>query len=73
MNIALISGRSWCVGVAMLLTACQHAAAAPYLPSRPPGETFFRASSPPPHCPGQYRTTIEDSSGSIFLGCWGSK
>jgi hypothetical protein len=26
-------------------------AAAPYLPSRPPGEMFPRASSPLPHCP----------------------
>jgi hypothetical protein len=34
---------------------------------------FPRASSPPPACPGQYRTTIEDYNGTIFLGCWGTK
>jgi len=58
----------------MLLLACQHAPPAPpYLPSRPIGEMFPRASSPPPSCPGQYRTVIEDANSDIFLGCWGHK
>jgi hypothetical protein len=71
MNMALIIARPLCLGVAMLLIGCEHAP--PYLPSRPPGEMFPRASSPPPACPGQYRSTIEDFNGSIFLGCWGTK
>jgi hypothetical protein len=72
--MALIIGRSLSLGVAMLLGACQHPAPdKPYLPSRSPGEMFPRASSPPPACPGQYRTMIEDYNGPIFLGCWGSK
>jgi hypothetical protein len=72
MNIALVIGRSFfCLGLVMFFVACQHSP--PYLPSHPPGEMFPRASSPPPNCPGQYRTAIEDSSGSIFLGCWGSR
>jgi hypothetical protein len=74
MRIALFLGRSLCISVATLLTACQHPPPEkPYLPSHPPGEMFPRASSPPTECPGQYRTTIEDSNGAIFLGCWGSK
>jgi hypothetical protein len=64
-------GRALCLCAALPLIACQHSP--PYLPSRPPGEMFPRASSPPPACPGQYRTTIEDFNGSIFLGCWGTK
>jgi hypothetical protein len=68
-------GRPLCFGFITLLTACQHSSprAAPFLPSHPPGEMFPRASSPPPDCPGQYRTTIEDAGGSIFLGCWGTR
>jgi hypothetical protein len=62
---------SLCLITAMLLIGCQHSQ--PYLPSRPPGEMFPRASSPPPDCPGQYRTIIEDVNGSIFLGSWGSR
>ena len=54
---------------AVALPGCQHAP--PKLPSRPAWEMFPRASSPPPDCPGQYRTVLEDASGSIFLGCWG--
>jgi hypothetical protein len=59
------------LGFVMLLLACNHAP--PFLPSRPIGEMFPRASSPPPHCPGQYRTTIENANGDIFMGCWGHK
>jgi hypothetical protein len=57
------------------LLGCQHAPprAAPYLPSRPAGEMFPRASSPAPTCPAQYRSVIEDAGGDIFLGCWGQK
>jgi hypothetical protein len=55
--------------LAIPLLACQHAP--PYLPSHPISEMFPRASSPPPTCPGQYRLTIEDASGDVFLGCWG--
>jgi hypothetical protein len=36
-------------------------------------EMYPRGSSPPSNCPGQYRTTIEDYNGGIFLGCWDSK
>jgi hypothetical protein len=71
MDMALIIGRCFSLTVAMLLVGCQHSP--PFLPSRPPGEMFPRASSPPPNCPGQYRSTIEDFNGSIFLGCWGTK
>jgi hypothetical protein len=74
MDMALIIGRLLSLGVAMLLVACQHSPPhKPYLPSRPSWEMYPRASSPSPDCPGQYRTTIEDYNGSIFLGCWGSK
>jgi hypothetical protein len=55
------------------LAACQHQAPAPYLPSHPAWEMYPRASSPPATCPGQYRTVIEDASGTIFLGCWGGE
>jgi hypothetical protein len=74
-KMALSIGRPLSLGLAMLLTACQHPASAPasYLPSRPSWEMFPRASSPTPDCPGQYRTTLEDSNGSFFLGCWGNK
>ena len=60
---------------AMLVLGCQHAPphTAPYLPSRPAGEMFPRASSPPATCPGQYRSVIDDAGGDIFLGCWGHK
>jgi hypothetical protein len=68
---AAIIGRSMASILAMLLLGCQHAP--PYLPSRPPGEMFPRASSPPPDCPGQYRAVIEDANGNVFLGCWGHK
>jgi hypothetical protein len=70
-KMARIIARPLLLSAALLLSACQHAP--PYLPSRPPGEMFPRASSPPPTCPGQYRTTIENYNGSIFLGCWGTK
>jgi hypothetical protein len=75
MKRALILGRALYLSVALPLAACQHQPqySLPYLPSRPPAEMFPRASSPPPVCPGQYRSTIEDSGGAIFLGCWGSK
>jgi hypothetical protein len=66
-----IRARSFCLSLAVLLVACHHPP--PYLPSRPPGEMFPRASSPPPTCPGQYRSTLQASNGDIFLGCWGSK
>jgi hypothetical protein len=54
---------------AMLLLACHHAP--PYLPSHPISEMFPRASSPPPSCPGQYRSVLERADGDVFLGCWG--
>jgi len=74
MNVAAII-KCWLSLIAtMLLLACQHSPPArPYLPSRPIGEMFPRASSPPPSCPGQYRSVIEDANGEIFLGCWGHK
>jgi hypothetical protein len=71
MNVALIIDRSITLILATLLLACQHAPA--YLPSRPIGEMFPRASSPPPSCPGQYRTMIEHADGDYFMGCWGHK
>lgn len=43
------------------------------LPSHPAWEMFPRASTPPPNCPGQYRSVIEDAKGERFLGCWGQK
>jgi hypothetical protein len=56
----------------LLLAACHHTPThQPSLPSRPPGEMFPRASSPPPNCPGQYRAEIENAGGNVFLGCWG--
>ena len=70
-----ILGRSLCLSFFILPAACQHAPPRPppFLPSHPPGEMFPRASSPPPECPGQYRTMIEDAGGNIFLGCWGQR
>jgi hypothetical protein len=75
MNMARMIVGSLCLSAVMLLIGCQHAPAhdPPYLPSRPPGEMFPRASSPPPACPGQYRSVIDDFNGTIFLGCWGTK
>jgi hypothetical protein len=55
----------------VLLVGCQDAA--PYLQSHPSWEMFPRASSPPPNCPGQYRTAVENFNGDFFLGCWGTK
>jgi hypothetical protein len=58
----------------MLLAGCHYPAAAPpHPPVHPPWEMFARASSPPSSCPGQYRTTLEESSGTVFLICWGNK
>jgi hypothetical protein len=75
MKRALTLGRALCLGVALPLAACQHQPqhSLAYLPSRPSSEMFPRASSPPPVCPGQYRSTIEDSGGDSFLGRRGSK
>ena len=74
MNVAGIVSRSIAVILAMLQLACHHTPLAkPYLPSRPPGEMFPRASSPPPTCPSQYASVIADANGDIFLGCWGHK
>jgi hypothetical protein len=71
---AAIIGRSMASILAMLLLGCQHAPPAPpYLASRPTGEIYPRASSPPPDCLGQYRAVIEDANGDVFLGCWGHK
>ena len=44
-----------------------------YLPPHPISEMFPRASSPPPTCPGQYRSMIQDSGVTYFMGCWGQK
>jgi hypothetical protein len=71
MKVAPISGRSIALILAMPLLACQHEPT--YLPSRPIGQMFPRASSPPPSCPGQYRSVIEDAHGDFFIGCWGHK
>jgi hypothetical protein len=74
MRVAAIVARSVLLIPTMLLLACQHSPPVkPYLPSRPPGEMFPRASSPPATCPGQYRTVLEDATGEVFLGCWGHK
>ena len=70
MNVALITPRPLCFGLAMLLVACHHL---PYLPSRPMADMFPRGSSPPQDCPGQYRSTLERGGGSFFMGCWGIK
>jgi hypothetical protein len=62
------------LGLAMLLLACQHEPPPrPYLPSHPKEEMFPRASSPAPSCPGQYRISMENYGGDIFMGCWGNK
>jgi hypothetical protein len=65
------------VAVAMitgaLASGCAHTPPSVHLPSRPTWEMFPRASSPPADCPGQYRSVIADSSGDVFLGCWGQK
>jgi hypothetical protein len=72
--MALRIHQSTCVGLAMLLLACQHAQPPPaYLPSHQKEEMFPRASSPPPGCPGQYRISMESYSGDVFMGCWGQK
>lgn len=75
MHMALTIRRSLSLGVALLIIGCQHTRAPdpPPLASHPSWEMFPRASSPPATCPGQYRTTIEESTGTIFLGCWGHK
>lgn len=74
MNVAAIVRRPIALTLAMLPLACHDTPPAkPYLPGHPIGEMFPRASSPPPTCPGQYRTVIEDATGDIFLGCWGHK
>jgi hypothetical protein len=57
--------------LSVILLSCREAP--PYLPSHPISEMFPRASSPPPTCPGQYRSMIEDSGGTYFMGCWGQK
>jgi hypothetical protein len=59
------------ISLAMQLVVACHSAP-PYLPSHPLWEMFPRASSPPEDCPGQYRTTVENSNGSFFMGCWSS-
>jgi hypothetical protein len=60
----------------ILLSACSHALPAPApspLPAHPAWEMFPRASSPPPGCPGQYRSVLAQADGDTFLGCWGQK
>jgi hypothetical protein len=71
MNVARSIDRSIALIPLILLLGCDHAPS--HLPSRPTWEMFPRASSPPPNCPGQYRSVIEDSNGAVFLGCWGNK
>jgi hypothetical protein len=71
MNVALIVNRSICLGLAMMLIACRHAP--PNLPSRPISDLFPRGSSPPQDCPGQYRSMLETTERSFFIGCWGLK
>ena len=66
-----ITARSIGLLLMMLVAGCAHAP--PRLPSRPTWEMFPRASSPPPGCPGQYRSVIQQADGDIFLGCWGEK
>lgn len=67
--MAAIIDRSIVLILAMALLACHPTK--PYLPSHPAWEMFPRASSPPPSCPGQYRSVIQAANGDIFLGCWG--
>lgn len=71
MSVARIIDPSIALILAILLPGCDHTPRT--LPSRPTWEMFPRASSPPPNCPGQYRSVIEDANGDIFLGCWGQK
>jgi hypothetical protein len=71
MIVAHTINRPLCLGLATLLVACHHAP--PYLPSRPMADMFPRGSSPQQDCPGQYRSTLENASGSFFMGCWGIK
>jgi len=73
MNAARIIDRSIALMLATMLLGCEHTPPTPHLPSRPTWEMFPRASSPPPKCPGQYRSVIEDANGEFFLGCWGQK
>jgi len=71
MNVARIIDRSIASILLILLLGCEHTPS--HLPSHPTWEMFPRASSPPPSCPGQYRSVIADSNGDFFLGCWGNK
>jgi hypothetical protein len=62
------------LGLAAFLLACEHTSPPPpYLPSHPITEMFPRASSPPPSCPGQYRSLMESYAGDLFMGCWGQR
>ena len=70
-NVARIIHRLIALIPVVLLPGCGHTPS--HLQSRPTWEMFPRASSPPPECPGQYRSVIEDAGGSFFLGCWGQK
>ena len=76
MSVAAVISRSIALILWMLLLGCQHVPpqdTPAYLPSHPSWEMFPRASSPPSSCPGQYRNVIQDSTGDVFLGCWGQK
>jgi len=72
-SVARIIDRSIALVLLSLLTGCAHKPPPPNLPSRPAWEMYPRASSPPPICPGQYRSVIQDANGDFFLGCWGKK
>jgi ribosomal protein S18 acetylase RimI-like enzyme len=67
--VARMIGPAMAAAASLAIAGCHHPA--PQLPSRQTWEMFPRASSPPPDCPGQYRTVVEEPGGSIFLGCWG--
>jgi hypothetical protein len=57
----------------LLVTLLSCREARPYLAPHPISEMFPRASSPPPSCPGQYRSMVQDSGVTYFMGCWGQK
>ena len=73
-SVPRVIDRSIALVFVTLLPGCEHTPPPPSsLPSHPAWEMFPRASSPPPKCPGQYRSVIQDANGDIFLGCWGQK
>jgi hypothetical protein len=75
MNVVRIIDRSIALILAFQLLGCAHTPSNTRSPlqSRPTWEMYPRASSPPPTCPGQYRSVIASADGDLFLGCWGEK